>query len=356
MKIHWKDIRFSFFNFFLNPIEKYEIHIRIIIVILYLTYFFHKKIGIFFFGGLIMSLIPIILEYYREYKKNYKLIKSIQENSSINDVSIFPSGKIIVMTSYYIKIYDINFNVIQTIVDSNNNIFISIKDENNFLVYTNINILLYESNNNLNYSLRRKIKNLSNLISAYFFAKKYLLCISNDKIKIFEKKIHGDYEMINNIKEAGIIRASLFLEKEKILISSGENGTYLRKFKKLDLIKKFELIKCDKDNGIENIGNNRIVILSNCYIYVISITQKEIIKLFNFYLGCNVIHAVKRKNIILIGKNNNIYIYSKDKLKYLETSITDKYKGRKYKKIIGINNEKYLYLPFNESRIYISKY
>ena len=105
-----------------------------------------------------MSLIPIILEYYREYKKNYKLIKSIQENSSINDVSIFPSGKIIVMTSYYIKIYDINFNVIQIIVDSNNNIFISIKDENNFLVYTNINILLYESNNNLNYSLRRKIK------------------------------------------------------------------------------------------------------------------------------------------------------------------------------------------------------
>ena len=51
MKIHWKDIRFSFFNFFLNPIEKYEIHIRIIVAILYLTYFFHKKIGIFFFGG-----------------------------------------------------------------------------------------------------------------------------------------------------------------------------------------------------------------------------------------------------------------------------------------------------------------
>ena len=347
MKITWKEIQFRFINFFMSPIEKYKIHINIILIIIFITYYFHRNIKVFAVCNAINYSFPVIIKSYRKYKKNFKSIEKKPENTDIKDVSIFPSGKIIVITSYYIKIYDINFNIKQFIADSTNYIFVSIKDENNFLVYSNNNILFYESINNLNYSLNGNIQNLSNLISAFFFAKKYLLCFSKNEIKIFE--------MINIIKESGI-KSSLFLEKEKILISSGENGTYLRKFKKLDLIKKYEIIKCEINNGIENIGNNRIVILTGWKIFVISITKREIIKLFDFNLRCDVVHAVKGANILLIACENSIFTYRKDKLKFLETSITDSYYETKYKKIIGINNEKYLYLHFIDKNIYISKY
>ena len=347
MKITWKEIQFRFINFFMSPIEKYKIHINIILIIIFITYYFHRNIKVFAVCNAINYSFPVIIKSYRKYKKNFKSIEKKPENTDIKDVSIFPSGKIIVITSYYIKIYDINFNIKQFIADSTNYIFVSIKDENNFLVYSNNNILFYESINNLNYSLNGNIQNLSNLISAFFFAKKYLLCFSKNEIKIFE--------MINIIKESGI-KSSLFLEKEKILISSGENGTYLRKFKKLDLIKKYEIIKCEINNGIENIGNNRIVILTGWKIFVISITKREIIKLFDFNLRCDVVHAVKGANILLIACENSIFTYRKDKLKFLETSITDSYYETKYKKIIGINNEKYLYLRFIDKNIYISKY
>ena len=355
MKITWKEIQFSFFNFFLSPIEKYETHFRIIIMIICISYYFHENFKVLAFSIAIINSFPVILKYYQQYKKNFKSIENKPENTDIEDVSIFPSGKIIVITYYYIKIYDINFNVKQIIADSTNYIFVSIKDENNFLVHSNNNILFYELINNLNYSLSGKIQNLSNLISAFFFAKKYLLCFSKNEIKIFEKIFLGDYELKNIIKESGI-KSSLFLEKEKILISSGENGTYLRKFKKLDLIKKYEIIKCEINNGIENIGNNRIIILTGYKIFVISITKREIIKLFDFNLRCDVVHAVKGANILLIACQNSIFIYRKDKLKFLERSITDSYIERKYKKIIGINNEKYLYISFYYNNIYISKY
>jgi len=355
MKITWKEIQFRFINFFMSPIEKYKIHINIILIIIFITSYFHRNIKLFAVCTSINYSFPVFIKSYRKYKKNFKSIEKKPENTDIKDVSIFPSGNIIVITSYYIKIYDINFNVKQFIADSTNYIFVSIKDENNFLVYSNNNILFYEAINNLNYSLSGNIQNLSNLISAFFFAKKYLLCFSKNEIKIVEKKCLGDYEMINIIKESGI-KSSLFLEKEKILISSGENGTYLRKFKKLDLIKKYEIIKCEINNGIENIGNNRIVILTGWKIFVISITKREIIKLFDFNLRCDVVHAVKGANILLIACQNSIFTYRKDKLKFLETSITDSNYATKYKKIIGINNEKYLYLPFNDNNIYISKY
>lgn len=355
MKITWKEIKFSFFNFFMNPMEKYEIHIKIISMLICLSYYIHGNIKVIGFSNAIIYSFPVILKSYQQYKKNFKSIDKKTENTDIKDISIFPSGKIIVITCFYIKIYDINFNVKQMIADGLHYIFISIKDENNFLVYSNNKIFFYESINNLDYSLSGKIQNLSNLISAFFFAKKYLLCLSKNEIKIFEKKFLGDYEMINIIKDSGI-KSCLYLEIEKILISSGENGTYLRKFKKLDLIKKYEIIKCEINNGIENIGNNRIVILTGWKIFVISITKRDIIKLFDFNLRCDVVHAVKGANILLIAFNNSIFTYRKDNLKYLETSITDSNIEIKYKKIIGINNEKYLYIFFDDNNLYISKY
>ena len=97
MKITWKEIQFRFLNFFLSPIEKYKIHIRIILIIIFITYYFHRNIKVFAVCNAINYSIPVIIKSYQQYKKNFKSIEKKPENTDIKDVSIFPSGKIILL-------------------------------------------------------------------------------------------------------------------------------------------------------------------------------------------------------------------------------------------------------------------
>ena len=66
-----------------------------------------------------------------------KLIKKFNaHNSFINSLSIFGSGKIISVSSdKTIRIWDIDFNLLQKIENAHNKgiIFVDIKDENNFV-------------------------------------------------------------------------------------------------------------------------------------------------------------------------------------------------------------------------------
>ena len=78
------------------------------------------------------------------------------------------------------------------------------------------------------------------------------------------------------------------------------------------MIKIFEEIKYKVNNGIENIGNGRIIILSDTYFFVISIQKREIIKKLNIFNQCDLVHAVKAKDIFLIACKNKIYIYNKE--------------------------------------------
>ncbi len=74
-------------------------------------------------------------------KLKLKLIKSINAHMDwINLVSKFPSGNIIsVSNDKSIKIYDINYNIIQDITKAHNRSinYIDIKDENNFVTCSN---------------------------------------------------------------------------------------------------------------------------------------------------------------------------------------------------------------------------
>ena len=216
MKKGWKEIVFKFVDFFLNPIEKYRIFIIIWATIIEVIAYINKNSFTLFISQIILILLNPVLKKYKEYKLNYKFIKKSPEIWYIKDVSFFPSGNILVSTFNSIKIYDINFNVLQNISNNLKKNFVSIKNENNFLVYANNNILFYESFFDQNYSLHGKINNLFDLQSAFFFDKNYLLCFSNNEIKIFEKKFPFDYEMVLSIK--GNVKSTLFLEKEKILI------------------------------------------------------------------------------------------------------------------------------------------
>ena len=95
--------------------------------------------------------------------------------------------------------------------------------------------------------------------------------------------------------------------------------TKFRNLNKYGIIKNFEEIKCNiLQNGIANIDNERIVILYNYYVYVLSISTQEIIKRIRFYIEPpNVIHVMKRKGIFYIAVGTNIYAYDSHNYKYL---------------------------------------
>ena len=175
MELSWKDILFTFLHFFLNPIEKYEklLNFHFIIIKVINVYYYKNKM-FFVINTILLCAMPFIIDFYNKYKINYKLISTIHENLSIDDVSVFPSGKFIVLTRGSIKIYDINCNLLQTIINILfNNIFVSIKDENNFIVYSNNNNILFYEYIDGNYSLKGNItNNILNLKSAFFFSKR----------------------------------------------------------------------------------------------------------------------------------------------------------------------------------------
>ena len=171
MNQKFKDIIFILVNFIMNPIEKYQTSIRLLLTAAQIFYFFHKNINYVFFSVIILSPLSILVQSYQDYKRNYKFIKEHQENQVIKDVSIFPSGKILILIKNFIKIYDNDFNLLQIIVENANDYkFVAIKDESNFLVYSNNNIILfYELKNDNNFTLTKRIDNLNNLNSAFFF-------------------------------------------------------------------------------------------------------------------------------------------------------------------------------------------
>ena len=174
----------------------------------------------------------------------------------------------------------------------------------------------------------------------------------DEEIHIFKNLIHSEKIII--IK--GNFKSTLFLEKSKILVTSGENGTNLRKFKKWNLLKCFEEIKCNvENNGIANIGNDRIVVLSGTKAFIILPYKMEIIKKITVFKTCDLIQDIKGKNIFFIASHHQLFTYNKKDLKFGEISITSPY-YLKYKKILKINNEIYLILPLGYFSIYIYKY
>ena len=69
MAITWKDILFRFFKFFLNPIEKYQIFIRIYsFIMLLVAAYFHGDPFFIKISVIIQSSMNIIINGYNNYK------------------------------------------------------------------------------------------------------------------------------------------------------------------------------------------------------------------------------------------------------------------------------------------------
>jgi len=294
---------------------------------------------------------------YQVKKINYKRIKIIDEGI-INDICVFHSGKIIYLSNYYIKILNNNnYELLQKI-----NIFLStsidIKDENNFLIASKQHqqITTWKKHNNL-FIINKTILNVGNVNFAKYFSNNFLISISDNNILIF-KEINLNYQLIMNIKE--ICKSLLLIKSKNILVTANENCTKFRNLNNYGIIKNFEEIQCNiLQNGIANIDNERIIILSNYYAYVLSVSRQEIIKRIRFYIEPpNIIHVMKRKGIFFIGVGTNIYAYDSHNYEYLIaqslTPFTDSYLTI-IRKLNEINYEKYLILN-NNDRIIINNY
>ena len=245
--------------------------------------------------------------------KNIKKIDTSLE--FISSLSIFPSGNILVLNYSIIKIYDINFNLLQQIEISNNsNIKLSysdIYDENNFVTSSKDKsiIIWIKNKTNNQYQINKIINNAHNdsINKVIYTSKGNLISCSNDGlIKIWEIN-NGEYKNIQTLNHNNKINSLLLLEDKNILISSG-NGIKFWNLTNNNIIFSIDNIFTYSKNGLEIIDENKIIVCNNTNLIVISISKLKIIKKIDIEHTYSII-SIKNKEIFLVGGLYDIYIF-----------------------------------------------
>ena len=254
-----------------------------------------------------------------------KLIKSINVNNFVYSISIFPSGNIISVSSdQSIKIFDINYNLIQNITNTHNNciIYVDVKDENNFVTCSwDKNIKTWIKNKN-RFIINKIIKNahkdgINKVI--YHLNENLISCSHDNTIKIWEK-IKNNYQLITILNHSYWVFSILLLKNKNILISSGLDGTKLWNLNNFELIYYLSEVKCYSWNGLSEIDNDRIIIGSSDSLKIISLLEKKVIKEINIGLKCPGIRTIKKKEIFLVGGwNKDLMIYKSEDYKCIHT-------------------------------------
>ena len=254
-----------------------------------------------------------------------KLIKSINVNNFVYSISIFPSGNIISVSSdQSIKIFDINYNLIQNITNAHNNciIYVDVKDENNFVTCSwDKNIKTWIKNKN-RFIINKIIKNahkdgINKVI--YYLNENLISCSHDNTIKIWEK-IKNNYQLITILNHSYWVFSILLLKNKNILISSGLDGTKLWNLNNFELIFYLSEVKCYSWNGLSEIDNDRIIIGSSDSLKIISLLEKKVIKEINIGLKCPGIRTIKKKEIFLVGGwSKDLMIYKSEDYKCIHT-------------------------------------
>ena len=267
----------------------------------------------------------IILEQQNKKKDDDKFLNILSlkkiniinaHNDWINFVSIFPLGNIIsVSYDKSIKIYDINFNILQNIQNAHNDVIfnVDIRDENNFVTcskdkcikswikYENkfkMNLIIYNANNDYIYKV------------IYYTNEKLISCSLDYTIKIWEEK-NNKYQLITSLMIYGNVYSILLIKDKNLLISSGDK-TNLWNLNNFELIKCFEDIRCQGWNTLDRLDEDRIIIGGYQIFKIISLLKKKIIKIIKLSFECNGIKTIKEKNVFLVGKVYNIVIFRYD--------------------------------------------
>ena len=260
-------------------------------------------------------------------KFDFKQIKSINaHNKPINSISIFPSGNLIsISNDESIKIFDTNYNNIQTINSAHNgNIrYINVKDENNFVTCSedkSIKTWIKKENKfQLNHNIINAHKDWINKV-IYNSNGNLISCSLDKTVKIWEEN-NNKYNLICTIIHSDdycCVCSILLLENKNILLSSGYNGTNLWNLNNFEFIYFFEGVSCYLWNGISKMDEDRLIV-GDRNIKIISLSSKKIYEIEIPFRCCG-IKVIEEKGLFLVvGESKNILIYRNDNYKCIKT-------------------------------------
>ena len=256
---------------------------------------------------------------------NIKMIKSINEHKdTIYSVSIFPSGKMIsVSNDKSIKIYDINFNLIDNIEDAHDwgIIYVEIIDENNFITCSFDHTIKTWIKKNNKFYINTIIHNAhNNQINKVIYSNKNLISCSWDKtVKIWEEK-NNNYQLITKLSHSNIVWSILVLKDKNLLISCGYDGTRIWNNNNLELIQYFKSVKCRLRNGLSRMDDDTIIIGGYQIMNVISLSKNVILAQIKIPFDCYGIKIIEEKRIFLVGGDSKDFvIYKSDSYEYIKT-------------------------------------
>ena len=254
-------------------------------------------------------------------QSGFTLIQTIEvHDDAVNLFSIFPSNNISsISNDKSIIIYNTNLEILQKIENSHDDIIfeLSIKDENNFATCSRDKTIktwknTEEKNINfkLNYIINTTHQNDIHQI-IYFPDDSIISCSKDTKIKIF-KKVNNEYQCELTLEHSNPVYSILFLEKEKILISSGLLSTCFWDFNNHlnKLIFNLESY-CLGKNSLKRLDEDKIIVGGKGLIQIISMKEKRIIKEIDSEFICWTICIIKDRNICLCGGTScNILIFN----------------------------------------------
>ena len=263
-----------------------------------------------------------------------KIIKKIKSHSySIKNVSIFPSGNLVSVSSdQFIIIYNDQFDIIQKIEHAHDSIIwdVQIKDEDNFATCSNDNSIKFwkKDKKENKFILKEIFENAHNIVYKILYTKKgNLISSSIDGIIKIWQKVNDKHQCITKLYHQGIVKSLLLCEDKNILISSGSKKTRFWDIRNYECLQIIDGSGADYGNSMKRINDDIIVLAGSlCFDYsLISLKEKKIIKgKVHLNLGIHCIGVDKEKGFIFFGLEGGIIvIYNIDNYKFISSFRTD---------------------------------
>ena len=262
------------------------------------------------------------------YNFNIQLIFNYQfHNNFVNSISIFPSGKIISVSSdKSIKIYKENFIVEQKIINAHNDsiYYVSIKDENNFVTCSkDKNIKTWRKNDNLFIINKIILKaHNDNITKVIYYKDNLISCSWDKKVKIWEENNNNNYQCNTILVHNSLVTSILILEDLNYLISCSNSRVKFWNLNNYQMLFYIKNIFCGCWNALCRLDKDRIIIGGNDNEYgmtIISIKEKKIINSVENNFTCWAICFIPNMNIILYGGiNNNLFVCRSDNYELIQ--------------------------------------
>ena len=256
-------------------------------------------------------------------KSSLKNITSIYPHTqSINSMSLISDNNIIsVSGDKSIIIYDNNLNVLKNISNAHNsNInYVYVKDDNNFATCSNDKKIKIWKKIGDTFQIDKIIERDNIVNKIMYLSNGNIIECSNSNINILELR-DNTYQINNNIfTHTNEIKSFLYLEDKNILITSGIDGTKIWNFTDNSLITYFAEVICKSTYCLNKLDDDTFIV-GYLNLYIISISEKNIIKEINIPFISNGILYIESKGIILIGGiSKDIKVYRSDNFECIQT-------------------------------------